>query len=243
MITRRQKQPALLMLLAALLITGVTFDKSIVSARLQSTKRLPATMFDPSGNYRIASATDPDGASYGGTVAVSRIGDAYRVRWTTGDASYEGIGVPVDDTLAVGWGSGKGRRGAVAYRINGGRLSGRWTMSDMNGAVGTEELDGSPGLQGSYRIVSSTIPGSSGGYTGTVNISSNGDTYIIEWRLNSGENYKGVGIRQGDVLAVGWGLGPDSVAVASYKQKGALLQGVWAMPGGKRLGTERLSKG
>ncbi len=243
MITRRQKQLALLMLLAALFITGATFDEPVISARLQSTKTLPGTTSDPSGNYKIASATDPDGAKYGGTVGISKIGDAYRVLWKTGGSSYEGIGVQVDDTLAVGWGSGNGRRGVVAYRINGGKLSGRWTMSDMKGAVGTEELEGAPGLQGSYRIVRSTVPGASSGYSGTVNISSNGDTYIIEWRLASGENYKGVGIRQGDVVAVGWGLGPGSVAVASYRPKGSMLQGVWAMPGGRRLGSETLGKG
>jgi hypothetical protein len=101
-------------------------------------------------------------------------------------------------------------------------------------------------LQGSYRIVRSTVPGQSGGYSGRVNITPNGDTYILEWKLNSGENYKGVGIRQGDVLAVGWSVGvkpgQPAASVATYRPKGAGLEGVWGMPGLKRLGSETLAK-
>ncbi|HEV2912055.1 MAG TPA: hypothetical protein VGX92_01955 [Pyrinomonadaceae bacterium] len=242
---RKEKplSPVLGVALAALVITVAVGGRG-ASARRSNAEGVQALGPDLSGSYRLAAATDPEGGSYGGTVDISRLGAAYRVAWTvTGGGSYEGVGVQMDDALAIGWGSGRANRGVVVYRIQGGRLSGKWTITDMKGALGTEELEGAPGLQGSYRIVHSTVPGAARGYAGTVNITASGDTYIVEWRLASGENYKGVGVRQGDLLAVGWSPGRGSVAVATYRQKGAVLKGVWAIPGEKRLGAETLSKG
>ena len=234
--------PTITATMAALLMAVAAFSGAGAYAYQVSTRGMSA-VFDPSGSYRIAAATDPGGGTYTGTVNISAMGDAYRVVWAVaGGGSYEGIGLRIDDALAVGWSGGQARRGVVAYKINGGKLSGRWTLSDMKGAVGTEDLEGAQGLQGSYRIVRSTVPSAARGYAGTVNISRNGDTYIVEWRLASGESYKGVGVRQGDLLAVGWGTGQSNVAVASYRQKGDGLQGVWAIPGEKLLGSENLSR-
>jgi len=235
--------------LAALLIVCAAFDGLCQSSHSVSAKGLSSANFDPSGNYRIIAASDPDGGNYTGKVSISKNADAYRVTWALPDGgAYEGVAVLMNDTLAIGWSSARDTlpRGVVAYKIQGGKLSGRWTLAGMKGAVGTEELEGAPGLQGSYRIVRSTVPGQSGGYSGTVNITPNGDTYILEWKLNSGENYKGVGIRQGDVLAVGWSVGvkpgQNAASVATYRPKGAGLEGVWGMPGLKRLGSETLAK-
>lgn len=219
------------------------------SSRTVSAGGLASASFDPAGNYRIIAASDPDGGSYTGKVSISKNVGAYRVNWALPDGgAYEGVAVLVGNTLAIGWSSARDKlqRGVVGYRIQGGKLSGRWTLAGMNGAVGTEELEGAVGLQGSYRIVRSTVPGQKGGYSGTVNITPNGDTYVLEWKLNSGENYKGVGIRQGDVLAVGWSVGAkagqQAASVATYRPKGAGLEGVWGMPGLKRLGSETLAK-
>jgi hypothetical protein len=146
------------------------------------------------------------------------------------------------NALMVGWGTGSGKHGVVAYRIEGGTLKGAWTLSDMRGAIGTEDLAGSPELKGAYKIVASTTPGGGKGYAGTVTITPNGETYTVRWKLASGESYNGVGIRQGDLLAVGWGINQDSVGVVHYTQQGTALQGVWAIPGGKRLGSELLTR-
>lgn len=200
---------------------------------------------DFSGNYKITSSGNPGGGGgYGGTVRISRMGEAYRIAWRlSGGESYEGVGIQMGDALAVGWGTGSGKHGVVAYSISGGTLAGKWTLSDMRGAIGTEELAGSSELTGAYKIVKSTTPGGGGkGYAGTVTITPNGDTYTVVWKLTSGESYNGIGIRQGDLLVVGWGISQHSVGVVHYWKQGATLQGVWAIPGGKSLGTETLTR-
>lgn len=219
---------------AALLLAGISFDHSTAASAGD----------DLSGNYKIASSANPGGGgSYSGAVRISSMGDAYRIVWTlAGGESYEGVGIQMGNALAVGWGTGRGKHGVVAYRINRGTLSGKWTLSDMRGALGTEELAGSPELRGVYKIISSTTPGGGKGYAGSVTITPQGDTYTVAWALASGESYNGVAVRQDDLLVVGWGIRQDSVGVVHYKQQGASLHGVWAIPGGKSMGTELLTR-
>jgi hypothetical protein len=243
---RRNIQTWLGMTVAALLLVSINFNHTTTASAARSTTKnlMVAVGGDLSGNYKITSSSNPDGGSYQGMVRISGLGDAYRIVWTTGaNQSYEGVGIQMGDALAVGWGTGSGKNGVVAYRINGGTLSGRWTLSDMRGAIGTEELAGSPDVRGAYRIVRSTVPGAGGkGYAGSVTITPNGDVYTVVWKLASGESYNGVGVRQGDLLVVGWGISQDSVGVVSYRQQGAALHGIWALPGGRRLGTEVLTR-
>lgn len=243
---RRSIQTHLSLGCALLLLLGaaINFESSTtVSARALAKNPVTAGGDDLSGSYKITTGRNPDGSSYQGAVRISRTGEAYRVVWTmTAGSGYEGIGIQMGDVLAVGWGIGGGKNGVVAYRINGGTLAGRWTLSDMKGAIGTEELAGSPELRGNYKIVRSTTPGASKGYAGTVNITPHGDTYTVAWRLASGESYNGVGVRHGELLVVGWGIRQDSVGVVSYRVEGATLQGVWAIPGGDSLGAETLTR-
>jgi hypothetical protein len=233
---------------AVLLLVNVASNHPTTTASARSAEKnllLAAVGDDFSGNYKITSSSNPGGGggSYGGTVRISRMGAAYRIAWTlTGGESYEGVGIQMGDALAVGWGTGRGKHGVVAYSISGGTLAGKWTLSDMRGAIGTEELAGSPSLTGAYKIVKSTTPGGGKGYAGAVTITPNGDTYTVAWKLASGESYNGVGVRQGDLLVVGWGISQDSVGVVHYWKQGAALQGVWAIPGGKSLGTETLTR-
>ena len=198
------------------------------------------------GAYRIASATDPSGSAYTGTARVARVGGAYRVTWNVSNNSspdYEGVGLQVGDTLGVGWGQRGGRYGVSVYRINGGRLAGRWTESAQNGATWVEELTGPASLSGTYRITRATSPQDSGGsYTGTVEITPRGEVYLARWRIASGESYSGVGLRQGDLLVVGWGTGQNVSSVAVYQARGTMLQGRWAVPNETRTGTENFTR-
>lgn len=240
---RRNLQAWLGITFALLLLVTANFDRPATASARSTAKSLTATVGgDLSGNYKITSSSNPEGGSYSGAVRISALGDAYRIAWATGAGeSYEGVGIQMGDVLAVGWGTGRGKHGVVAYRINGGTLAGRWTLSDMRGAMGTEDLAGAPELRGSYRIVRSSVPGGKG-YAGAVTITPNGDTYTVTWRLASGESYNGVGVRAGDLLVVGWGINQDSVGVVSYRQQGSALHGIWAIPGGRRLGTEVLTR-
>ena len=244
MMMRRAIQICLSVCFALVLLANINVKNPTTASARPAAKNLMAVGGDDlSGNYKITYASNPGGGSYDGSVRISRLGDAYRIVWTmTAGQSYEGVGLQIGNMLAVGWGIGGGKNGVVAYRINGGTLKGVWTLSHMKGATGTEELAGSPELRGSYKIVSSTTPGAGKGYAGTVNLTPHGDTYAVAWRLASGESYTGVGIRQGDVLVVGWGISQDSVGVVSYRAEGATLVGVWAIPGGESLGAETLTR-
>ncbi|XXT24773.1 serine/threonine-protein kinase [Sorangium sp. So ce429] len=200
--------------------------------------QLPSTAatseLDLAGTYDIVSSRNPGGqGSYAGNVLLSRTGSTYRIAWIiTKGAGYEGIAFVQGETLAVGWASG-GPYGAAAYRIDGGRLRGQWISTDRPGQVTAEELQGPEGLAGSYRIVE-------GGRQGTVVIAPAGDTYAVTWMLSTGA-LKGVGIRSGDQLVVGWSPG-QQVGVVSYAVEGRQLVGRWASLGSALAGTETLAR-
>ncbi|XXY49349.1 serine/threonine-protein kinase [Sorangium sp. So ce269] len=199
--------------------------------------QLPSTAsaeLDLAGTYDIVSSRNPGGqGSYAGNVLLSRTGSTYRIAWIiTKGAGYEGIAFVQGQTLAVGWASG-GPYGAAAYRIEGGRLRGQWISTDRPGQVTAEELQGPEGLAGSYRIVD-------GDRQGTVAIAPAGDTYAVTWMLSTGA-LKGVGIRSGDQLVVGWSPG-QQVGVVSYAVEGRQLVGRWASLGSALAGTETLAR-
>ncbi|WP_437291323.1 serine/threonine protein kinase [Sorangium sp. So ce406] len=187
---------------------------------------------DLAGTYDITSSRNPGGqGSYAGNVLLSRSGDTYRIAWIiTKGAGYEGIAFVQGQTVAVGWASG-GPYGAAAYRIDGDRLRGQWISTDRPGQIEVETLQGPEGLTGSYRIVE-------GPRKGTVVIAPTGDTYAVTWTLSTG-TLKGVGLRSGDQLVVGWSPG-QPVGVVSYAIEGRQLAGRWATLGSTQAGTEAL---
>ncbi|WP_437693244.1 serine/threonine-protein kinase [Sorangium sp. So ce176] len=184
------------------------------------------------GTYDITSSRNPGGqGSYAGNVLLSRSGDTYRIAWIiTKGAGYEGIALVQGQTLAVGWASG-GPYGAAAYRIDGDRLRGQWISTDRPGQIEVETLQGPEGLTGSYRIVE-------GARKGTVVLAPAGDTYAVTWTLSTG-TLKGVGLRSGDQLVVGWSPG-QPVGVVSYAIEGRQLAGRWATLGSTQAGVEAL---
>ena len=94
---------------------------------------------------------------------------------------------------------------------------------------------------GGVYAVQGTNPGGKGSYTGTVTITSVGKLYQIDWKV--GNAYSGVGIRNGNILSVGWGnLAQAGFGVVSYNiQSNGVLSGTWAMVKGSELGTETLT--
>ena len=191
--------------------------------------------------FDIASSSNPGGGKpYGGQVALSKTGEVFQLRWSIDNTPpYTGVGIEEGNVLGVGWGVGS-NQGIVVYRIQGGTLRGRWASSATRGHVGTEDLQGPPGLNGTYKIVASQSPVGGKSYTGTVTIQPTGDTYSLRWQL-ANESYAGVGIKRGNVLFVGWGAGKGS-GVVVYTRRGDDLDGVWASPGGTQLGTEVLER-
>jgi len=79
-------------------------------------------------------------------------------------------------------------------------------------------------------------------YEGTVEIAKKGDAYTVDWKIGDSDEYKGIGILEGDVLSVSYYGGVSGVV--SYKiEKGPKLVGKWTFPeAGGKLYTETLTK-
>lgn len=193
------------------------------------------------GSYTITSAANPGGGGgYQGSVAITPTGDIYKVAWTIPNSPpYSGVAILEGSTLGVGWGMGA-QYGVVVYTINGGKLSGKWATAGSGSTAGTEVIEGPEGLSGTYKVVSAKAP-AGGTYTGSVTITPTGATHSVQWNLSNG-SFSGVGIRQGNLLIVGWGEAGKGAGAVSYQVSGSTLTGVWASPGGTQLGSETISR-
>jgi hypothetical protein len=224
-------------------LAAITGASALGCSKVSTASPLPAGTFaDASGSYTIASSSKPGGAgAYTGSAKVRKTASTYALDWTvTSSAPYHGVGIPIGDTLAVGWGEGS-EYGVVVYQVAGGKLDGAWATSATGGATGTESLEGPAGLDGSYKITSGTNP-KGVRYGGTVDIATHGDVRWVTWRLASGTGYSGVGILDGDTFIVGWGIAGKGAGVVDYKVSGPTLTGKWAVPGGTTLGSEVLER-
>jgi hypothetical protein len=79
---------------------------------------------------------------------------------------------------------------------------------------------------GRYAATGVTPQGQS--YKGDVQIEPVGKLQVVLWKLEGGAAYKGIGIRQGDKLGVGYGSADTKFGIAVYKVNGGTLEGVWA---------------
>ena len=225
--------------LCAAALLCLTPDASPAAAALQQ-QPPPRVARDLSGSYTIASASNPGGGGgYEGKVSITRQGGSWNLVWMIpGSVVYRGIGLQLDDTLAVGWGMGEDY-GVAAYRIADGRLDGIWTSADERGAIGAEVLEGSANLNGTYKIIKGLSAGGERRYSGTVSIAPKGEAYSVKWQLTR-ETFEGTGIRQGNLFIVGWGQTGKGAGVVAYRIAPRALSGRWATPGDTRLGTENL---
>jgi hypothetical protein len=193
------------------------------------------------GTWNITDAKTLDGKPYTGTVRITKSGPAYKLQWNTTAGKYLGIGLAEGNALCTGWG-GK-NFGVVLYKINAdGTLDGWWTVPGVTEAEGLEKLTGgAPGvLEGEYDL-RGTNPGNKGGYKGKLNIRKTGETYQLDWTIPGTPAYRGVGIRVGDYLHVGWG-GKEVYAVISYTFDGNKAEGLWTVGGSQRIAVENLAK-
>jgi hypothetical protein len=112
------------------------------------------------------------------------------------------------------------------------------------------------GITGTWRIGSSATP-DGGSYDGTVTIRPNGECYTVDWELDNGDRYSGIGLNARDVvLAVAYRTGPstDGYGVIFYATKpSGGIEGWWCQPDGTKsvedlsgdrlAGTHRLTAG
>jgi hypothetical protein len=192
---------------------------------------------DIEGVYSVT-GTNPDSSSYKGTLKITRLGEdtknLYNLSWEVG-ASYLGIGIVQGNVVSSAWGAQD--CGIVGYKIQpDGKLIGDWIFTGQE-TLGTE--DASPAKVGKDIAGAYTVSGKNPArteYRGKLEISRDGDIWIFAWDIADSQ-YSGVGVQQEDTISVAWGEGCGVVSYIVDEDKN--LDGLWAIPGDGRLGTEK----
>ena len=82
------------------------------------------------GEYSIKGSNPGGKGGYAGKLRIRKTGATYQLRWTiAGSDAYEGVGIKVDDSLHVGWGTGKEPYALISYRFDGDKAEGVWTVA------------------------------------------------------------------------------------------------------------------
>lgn len=189
------------------------------------------------GKYNIV-GTNPNGAPYKGALEVISHGDVYQFRWSAGNQS-DGVGVMNGNVVAVAFASGANGKGCgvVDYTINGdGSLDGKWGYwgTDESGTETATRTSGS-GLEGEYDGAGKNPTGTT--YKVKIQVEGAGDLYHFVWSNNT----EGVGIKQGNNIAVG--IGGERCGFVSYEIKAdGTLDGIWGGYGSDKTGTEKATK-
>ena len=189
------------------------------------------------GNYNVA-GENPDGARYKGKLEVIARGNVYQFRWNAG-TQYNGVGVANANVVAVAFANGSDGKGCgvIDYNIqDDGSLDGKWGYWGVNEA-GTEKATrtSGSGLTGEYDASGKNPDGK--GYKATLTVEPAGNLYRFVWSNNT----DGVGIKQGDNVAVGIG-GARCGFVAYEIRSDGTLDGIWGGYGSDKTGTEKATK-
>jgi hypothetical protein len=88
-------------------------------------------------------------------------------------------------------------------------------------------------IAGTYSVTGTNPDGSA--YEGALTVTTRGSVYQFSWA--TGNDYEGVGVVDGNTVAVGWG-GPECGAVLYRMADDGSLQGQWALYENESAGTE-----
>jgi hypothetical protein len=197
----------------------------------------PALADDLVGKYQ-ASGTSPDGKSYSGAVQIERVGALDIVLWKLADGEvYQGIGIRQGDVLGVAYAPAGAKFGLVVYQVSGGTLTGSWaTSGDLKSELGKETLQGSPDLDGLYKITLGQNRDGMTNYNGQLEIKRSGASYIVIWPTKPPAI--GIGIRLKDTLVVAYTSDPRKMpGVVAYQDLGnGQLGGIWSVAAMKQTG-------
>ena len=83
-------------------------------------------------------------------------------------------------------------------------------------------------------------------YSGVAVITKKGDVYLVQWMIGTGSTFSGLGIRQGNTLAVSWAIPNERGLIRGVNlyriEPGPRLNGRWAtVPGPGVLQSETLT--
>ncbi len=195
------------------------------------------------GKWTITASRNPgsSASAYRGTVDIAaKDNGVVAIRWNIPGSEYAGIGFTNGKILAAGYSDGS-PMGVAIYDEDGDKFVGAWTGSMTKGEIGFETLQSTGAGAGTFKIIRGKNPDGSA-YGGEVTMLKKGDVFELTWRGN-GPVSRGVGIRVGNSLVVGWTPG-KSVGVVCYEVKndGTRLEGVWTGLGASKLGAETLDR-
>lgn len=189
------------------------------------------------GKYNVL-GSNPNGTTYKGTLEVIPHGGVYQFRWNAG-MQYDGVGVQNGDIVAVAFANGADGKGCgvIDYAITSdGALDGKWGYWGVNesGSETGTRTSGSA-LEGEYNVTGKNPDGRA--YKAKLSVEPAGNLYKFSWSNNT----EGIGIKQGENVAVGIG-GARCAFVAYEIRSDGTLDGVWGGFGTEKTGTEKATK-
>lgn len=114
------------------------FALTFIGANLVQAAQNPSI----TGTYECVGESG-NGATYKGTVKVTKMGDTYQLEWKIGRSKHVGVGIIEKNLLCSSWATTQNDKviiGIVVYRIEKGKLIGRWTQYPGYGRILKETL-------------------------------------------------------------------------------------------------------
>jgi len=188
----------------------------------------------PIGAFRIADA------DYQGEVCIGGGDPTYELRWKldNGDV-YFGQGLVVGNLLIVGFNADGAGYGVATYDLSGEVGEGTWSSAGAQhvGQESIEKLDVLRPLlmpqekeertsEPKVFAISGRNPNGSA-YQGDLEVLPRGSTTLLTWRVGD-ERFRGVGLVDENLLAVGWGTTEAGLGVIVYRIEDDKLHGTWA---------------
>ena len=200
-----------------------------------------AASADIAGGYNVTGTNIEGQGNYKGELTITKRGEVFQFSWDVAGSKYDGVGVRIDDAVAVSYAAGADGKGcgAVLYRINAdGSLDGRagyWGVNEGESEKAVR-LSGS-NVVGDYEVTGTNPDGTE--YKNKLTITSSGPAFIFKW--TGANTLEGVGIRQGNFVTAGFG-GKQCSFVAYQINADGSLDGRWGGGGTVNFGSEKAAK-
>jgi hypothetical protein len=196
------------------------------------------------GTYAVT-GTEPDGkVAPPGTAIITRVdADRYRMTETISGATYDAVCLRARDVFTCGWGGGGRPLGVGIYERTSDGMTGTW-WEGGDVPVGRERLvGGGSDLSGYFTIAKGERPDGTA-YTGYATNDLLGGIFRLAFHTGNSHRF-GFGLREGDLLTVGWNSSA-TCGVVTYRilgSAGSALSGRWIDPSRPNAtGTETLTR-
>lgn len=195
---------------------------------------------DINGTWNITQGTFGT-SNYGGTVSIAQGPSVCLMKWNSEGSEFIGFGRMIGNDLYVAWSRAE-NFGFVLYTIvDDSVLQGVWGLSGNPEGQGEEYAHGGSvkAKTSRFHAVGKNPDGSN--YTGTLDVSHEGDVYQFVWRVND-DVYYGDGLRVGNKIVVGWGGAADNFGAIHYVFSGNAAKGRFILHGSTEIGIENLAR-